>query len=648
MKYEPTFFIYTYIIIMNISKNNKKFMLITTEVKIFKNYIPIGEVSKHSHKKVKVKCDSCGKVKEIKYNSYNVSTNNGNGDYYCNNKECINKKRTIVIQEKYGVDNVSQLNDVKKKKVETSLKNYGVEYPIQSDEIKEKIKNINNKNFGKDWITQTDIFKEKSKITNLERYGTESASQSEIIKNKLKKTCLEKYDVDSYMKTDEFKESSIETNINRYGVKYPSQSEEIKKKIKDTNIEKYGFERPTQAQEIKDKIKQSFIDRFGVDNPNKLQEIRDKIKNTNIVKYNTEFYSQSELYQDIVKKRKMILLSDRYNLSIKDIKDNIIISKCDNCNENFEANYQLLYNRYVYNTTLCTKCNPINSLSDCEIQLQKIIKENYNDEVLLNDRNIIKPYELDIYIPELKLAFEFNGLYWHSELYKDNNYHLKKTELCEKLGIQLIHIFQDDLEFKNDIVRSIILNKLNKTSNKIYARNCEIKEINDVKLIRKFLTENHMQGYVNSEIKIGLFYENDLISIMTFGRKRKIMNSVSNNNEYEMYRFCNKLNTNIIGGINRLFSYFIKKYNFYTIVSYVDRSYFNGNNYLKLGFKLDGKTQPNYHYIVGRKREYRFNYRKDILVKEGYDINKTEHEIMLERGIYRIYNSGNYKMIYEK
>ena len=144
-------------------------MLITTEVKIFKNYIPIGEVSKYSHKKVKVKCDNCGKVKEVKYNTYNVSTNNGNGDYYCNNKECINKKRTIVIQEKYGVDNVSQLNDVKKKKVETSLKNYGVEYPIQSDEIKEKIKEVNNKNFGKDWITQTDNFKEKSKITNLKR-----------------------------------------------------------------------------------------------------------------------------------------------------------------------------------------------------------------------------------------------------------------------------------------------------------------------------------------------------------------------------------------------------------------------------------------------------------------------------------------------
>lgn len=622
-------------------------MLITSELCLFGKMVSIDNVSNHSHKKVKVKCDNCGKIKYVTYNCYNRSTNNNTSDYYCNNKECINKKRNIVIQEKYNVDNVSQIESVKRKKIETSLINYGSEYPIQSKEIKEKIKEINNKNYGKDWITQTDNFKEKSKITNLKRYGTESASQSEEIKNKNKKNCLEKYEVEYYMNTDEFKEKSIITNLIRYGVKHPSQSEEIQDKIKSTNIERYGFDRPLKNLEIRNKTSQSFITNI-IMNPDKLKEFKDKMKNSNLANHNSEFYSQSETYKNIVKKRKIILLSNKYNIKIKDIENSTIICKCDVCSKDFKSNYQNLYNRFITNTTLCTECNPVNSLSDGEIQLQNFIKDNYIGNVILNDRKIIAPYELDIYIPELKIAIEFNGLYWHSEVYKDKKYHLNKTEKCEKLGIQLIHIYQDDWEFKKDIVKSIILNKLNKTQNKIFARKCTINIVTDNKLIRKFLNDNHLQGYVNSEIKIGLFYNDELVSMMLFGKKRKIMNSLVNNNEYEMYRFCNKINTNIIGGVSRLFSYFIKNYKFSKIISYADRSYFNGDNYLKLGFRLDGITEPNYYYVINRKKEYRFKFRKDILVKEGFDINKTEHEIMIERGIFRIYNSGNFRLIYEK
>ena len=529
-------------------------MIITKEIKVYSKIIKIENLAINSHKKVMVKCDNCGNIKEVKYQSYNKSTNNNTEKFYCNNKECVNKKRKIVIQEKYNVDNISQLQFVKNKKIKTSLDNYGVEYPIQSEKIKEKIKTINNKNFGEDWITQTDNFKKKSKITNLKRYGTENAMQSKQIKN--------------------------------------------------------------------------------------------KSKNTNLEKYNSDFYIQSDIFKKIVKNRKIILLSEKYNLKIQDIKDDNIISICGLCNKNFEANYQLLYNRFLAHTTLCTKCNTINSPSNCEIQLQIFIKENYNDNISLNNREIIKPYELDVFLPKLNIAFEFNGLYWHNELNKDKKYHLNKTEKCEKLDIQLIHIWEDDWIYKQDIVKSMILNKLGKSTNRIYARKTIVKEVTDNKLIRGFLNKNHIQGFVGSSVKIGLFYDDELVSLMTFGKTRKIMNSISINNEYEMYRFCNKLNTNIIGGVSKLFKYFLCNYNFDKIVSYVDRSYFNGNNYLKLGFELDGKTTPNYYYIVGRKREYRFKFRKDILVKEGYNINNTEHEIMLKRNIFRIYNSGNFKMIY--
>lgn len=265
----------------------------------------------------------------------------------------------------------------------------------------------------------------------------------------------------------------------------------------------------------------------------------------------------------------------------------------------------------------------------------------------LSCRNIINPYEIDIYLPKLKIAFEFNGLFWHNENNIHKKYHLNKTELCEQQGIQLIHIYEDDWIYKQDIVKSMILNKLDKTKNKIFARKCEIKEITDNKLIRSFLDENHIQGFVGSKIKIGLFYNNELISLMTFGNKRISMGEkLTNNGEYELLRFCNKLNINVIGGASKLFKYFIKTYKPTEITTYADRSFSQGKLYETLEFDFVSKTEPNYYYIVNGFRKYRFNYRKDILIKEGFDPNKTEHQIMLERKIYRIYDSGNLKFIY--
>lgn len=134
---------------------------------------------------------------------------------------------------------------------------------------------------------------------------------------------------------------------------------------------------------------------------------------------------------------------------------------------------------------------------------------------------------------------------------------------------------------------------------------------------------------------------------MTFGNLRKNMNSKSDSMcQYEMLRFCNKLNTNVIGGASKLFNYFIKKYKPKQIISYADRSYSNGDLYRILEFKFNSITDINYYYIIDNKRYYRFNFRKNILIKDGFDINKTEHEIMLERKIYRIYNSGNLKFIF--
>ena len=259
-----------------------------------------------------------------------------------------------------------------------------------------------------------------------------------------------------------------------------------------------------------------------------------------------------------------------------------------------------------------------------------------------NTKNIIKPHELDVYIPSHNLAIEFDGLYWHSELYRDKNYHLNKTLQCEKQGIRLIHIFEDEWLNKQDIVKSRLKNILGLTKDKLYARKCEIKEISSQES-RVFLDTNHLQGNVNSSIRLGLFYDNELVSLMTFGSLRKSMGQKPLDGSYELLRFCNKLDTSVIGGADRLLKYFIKTYQPKEIISYADRRWSQGGLYNKLGFEFIHDSEPNYFYIIGKTREHRFKYRKDVLIKEGFDKNNTERQIMLDREIHRIYDCGTKK-----
>ena len=383
------------------------------------------------------------------------------------------------------------------------------------------------------------------------------------------------------------------------------------------------------------------------------KEILQKYINTNLQKYGVKYPSMLSQFKEKSKTTKRLNSIEKFKNKHKDINifeinydKETLICECEKHGK-YSIRLGTFYHRNRENHNMCIFCNSLGSYIKIENDIFNFIQENYFNEIKTHERKLLSDkLELDIYLPDLKLAFEFNGLYWHSEIYKDNNYHLNKTEMCEQQGIHLIHIYEDDWLFKQEIIKSRILNLLGKTPNKIYARKCVIKEISDNKLIRDFFEKNHLQGFVGSQIKIGLFHQDELISLMIFGSRRISMGSKSKNDIYEMLRFCSKLNTSVIGGSSKLFKYFIEKYNPVEVISYADRSWSSGNLYKNLGFTLVHKTQPNYYYIIDRKRHHRFNFRKDKLVRDGFDSTKTEHEIMLERKIYKIYDSGSYFFLY--
>lgn len=255
-------------------------------------------------------------------------------------------------------------------------------------------------------------------------------------------------------------------------------------------------------------------------------------------------------------------------------------------------------------------------------------------EVEHGNRKLIKPLELDIYVPSKHLAIEYNGLRWHSEQFKENadTYHLEKTNLCNEKGIKLIHIFEDEWHYKSDIIKSMLANMLGKSERRIFARKCEIREVKQQEA-SNFLKDNNIQDCCY-EVKhnIGLYYQNELVSLITFCEEQ--------NRTVVLNDYCTKLNTVVIGGASKLLKYFIRKEHPHKLYTLVDKRWSNGNLWKKLGFTKTADNKPNYYYVVDDHRESKLYYNKMSLVEQGFGKDKTEHQIMLDRGIYRIYDCG--------
>lgn len=513
----------------------------------------------------------------------NVKFFNGNYSIYCSNK-CSNSDKDLL-----------------NKRNETMMDRYGKLSMISDSKVREKINNT---------------FKEKHNVNNISELSKLPETKFKISKTKLS------YDKD---KKEDIQNKRKDTVLNKWGVDNVSKNIIIKDKIKSSNIEKYGVEYPIMLESIKDLRRSNFYLKTG------------KYHHFNI----PNILNKMQLNRKITLKNNYLDGLKNLGLNIINYDNDKIVIYCSECKNNFEIINYVLYQRLKDHREVCINCNPLNNkLSSFHNELSSFLEEN-NIDFSLNNRSVLNGKELDIFIPNLNIGIEFNGLYWHSEIYKDKNYHLNKTILCNDKNIRLLHIFEDDWIYRKDICKSIILNSLNCIKNKIYARKCVIKEIKDNKVIRTFLDTNHIQGYCTSSIKLGLYYNNKLVSLMTFG-----IRGTNGKKEYELIRFCNLLNTSVIGGASKLFKYFIKNFKYDKLISYSDMSIFDGGLYEKLGFKYSHLSSPNYYWIIDGIRKHRFNYNKKKLVKSGYDPSKTEIQIMNELGYYRIWGCGQKKWIY--
>jgi len=514
------------------------------------------------------------------------------------------KKAKEALREKYGVDHPSKIIGHMDKVKKTKEEKYGDKnYNNRKQAETTKEKKYGDKKFNN---------RKRAKITKKEKYDDENYNNRE----KANKTILEKFGVKHHLQAKESMDKQKKTNLERYNEECAFKTENCIDARKKVNMELYGVEYFFSS----DKHKKRAYNK-------KLKDVTKLLEKSNI-KFDLKDYTKIRNKHD-----DGIIEYIMYNV------------ECEVCGYKFKAS---LKNQKI----ICRNCFPIDT-ADSKFQrdMNEFLTEHGVD-FMENNRHLIKPLEVDFYIRSHNLAIELNGNYWHSEDGggKNRKYHLDKTELCQKRGVKLIQIFEDEWMFKKDIVKSRLLNELGKTKKRIYARKCVIKEV-DNKIKKEFLEENHIQGDSVDKIRLGLFESEELVSIMTFSKKRIALGGKDEKGSLELNRFCSKINTSVVGGFQKLLSHFIKNYSPKKITTYADCRWSGLNPedtiYQKSGFEFIGKTPPSFFYIkVGDyiNRKHRFSLVKHKLLElYGGDKSKTAQELAIEAGYDRIWDCGTLK-----
>lgn len=429
-------------------------------------------------------------------------------------------------------------------------------------------------------------------------------------------------------------------------------------KCKQTHMERYGYEHALQNPESQKKRKETLTDRGGLTT----DEIRTKKITTSMTKYGVT----NPMKSDAVKNKVMESLREKYTEHAHRSAASLGLNLLNEVTENLSVfkyrcgcGYQGSLSNAAFNARVrikespCIKCNPPTYKSKIELELYEYIQSIAPDAT---SGKRFGNHELDIYIPSKNLGIEMNGLYWHSELCKDDkNYHINKKDYFEDLNINVIMVWEDDWKLKKDIVKNRLLHHLSNSGIKIGARLCEVKKP-EHKDTREFLDKWHIQsaGRPASEC-YGLYFKDELVSLMTF---------IKHDTGWELLRFVSS--ASVSGGASKLFAAFKAEHNPGSVLCYSDRCWASrsSNVYKSMGFELVGCTEPDMSYVNPRNvmksdetkscvrvdeindaiRENRLKYQRHKLAGLGFcdpDDDRSAADILGEHGIYRIYGPGS-------
>jgi hypothetical protein len=434
-----------------------------------------------------------------------------------------------------------------------------------------------------------------------------------------------------------------------HGIKSPSQQE----LRESSNLRKHGIKNPGEIKENRDKALETMKSKYGGHNwsnngrryvrdatckllygnsvVSKSDEIKKKTTQSNISLYNRTHSNQLLLSDDVYNK-----LTDKewmYNEHITNQKTLTQIAK------ELNMSHMSTVMRHLHNHGIQT----VNYASSTEeLEIVDFIKQlDPTINIVLHDRTIIAPYELDIFLPDYNLAIEYCGLFWHTELAgKGPFYHKTKWERCKAKDIQLLTIFSDEWLSNSPIVKSKIKYLLNKSEDKIYARQCKIIELNPIQK-RDFLVKYHIQGNGSGSINYGLTYNNELVACITF-------KEADTSESWYLNRFATS--KTVIGGFSKLLKHAKSNISWTEIITFADLRWSNGALYLQHGFSLDKILRPDYSYVLNNKRIHKFNFRKKQLEKKltVYDPKLTEWENCAANNISWIWDCGKLRYTIHK
>jgi len=476
----------------------------------------------------------------------------------------------------------------------TSIDRYGTEYAAQSHDIKSKIRESAK---SVDWSLRY----EKTKQTVLERLGVDNVSQAESVKRKKSSTCEANYGVPNFSQSSEFTAIMKDHNENHRDGLWLFQTAEFKAAL------------PEVSEQTKQRRTDTFNRRYGVSNPIQIPAVR-----AERIQRDGALFKTSVLPPDIEAilsdKDTLQTLYDQYE-TLDSVSDVVGVSR---------ATLSRRMNDHGIDMTF-------KFASVAENSLASYVASIYDGEILRQYR--VDNKELDIFIPELNIGIEYNGLYWHGSMFKKRHYHQDKSLFFKDRGILVIHVWEDDWNDNREIIQKKLKSKIGK-SRSIGARKTVVREI-DRRLARPIYEQNHVQGFVGATRHLGLYYQEELVAVMSMKRH--------DDDVWEIVRFASSVH--VSGGFSKLLKHF-KKNNIWTsMYTFASLDYSHGDIYEKTGFEFSHVTVPGMWYVKKDKRYRREQFMKHKLASklENYDPALTERQNMINHGFWQLHDSGSIK-----